>query len=74
MTETTRPTGSQRFGSLTTLLHNIRKRERALAELEEVRKAVFGDPGDEPNVYANHDHLLELAAKMSHAIETLRMT
>jgi hypothetical protein len=54
---------------LRTLLINI-----AIADLEEVRKAVFGDLGDEPNVYADYDRCAELAAKMRRAIDALRIT
>lgn len=46
-------------------------RATALADLEEVRKAVFGDVGDEPNVYADYDRLSELAGKMRHALAAL---
>ncbi len=44
----------------------------ALADLDEVRRAVFGDLGDEPDVYADHDHLTELERKMVAALATLR--
>ena len=43
----------------------------ALINLEEVRKAVFGDVGDEPNVYADYDQCSELAGKMRKAIVEL---
>lgn len=57
---------------LVTLLRNTAKRERALADLEEVYRAVFGHTGDEPDVYADHDRCCELDAKMRRAIDTLR--
>lgn len=60
--------------ALTTLLRNMQKREQALADLEEVRKAVFGDVGDEPDVYADYDRCVELQGKMRRAIDTLRIT
>lgn len=47
------------------------KRIEALADLDEVRKAVFGDVGDEPNVYADYDRCSELSGKMRKAISTL---
>jgi hypothetical protein len=53
---------------------NFAKRDKALADLEEVYKAVFGNIGDEPDVYADHDRCCELDAKMRQAIDTLRMT
>ena len=59
---------------LTTLLHRIAKRSDALADLEEVYRAVFGHTGDEPDVYADYDRCCELDAKMRRAIETLRVT
>ena len=46
-------------------------RAAALSDLEEVRKAVFGDVGDEPDVYADYDLSCELAGKMRRAIEVL---
>lgn len=58
--------------SLTTLLHSLRQREQALADLEEVRKAVFGETGDASDVYADYDRCVELHAKMRRAIDTLR--
>lgn len=60
---------------LRTLLRNLNRRTTALADLDEVYRAVFGnDIGDEPDVYADHDRLLELSSKMRRAIETLRAT
>lgn len=44
---------------------------KALGDLEEVRKAVFGDVGDEPNVYADYDRCSELSGKMRRAIAAL---
>ncbi|QXV73550.1 hypothetical protein [Rhizobium phage RHph_X2_30] len=46
----------------------------ALADLEEVRKAVFGDVGDEPNVYADFDRCSELGGKMRRSIAALETT
>lgn len=43
----------------------------AISDLEEVRKAVFGDVGDEPDVYADYDRCSELAGKMRRAIAAL---
>lgn len=43
----------------------------ALADLDEVRKAVFGDVGDEPDVYADYDRCSELCGKMARAIAAL---
>ena len=59
---------------LSTLLRNLQRRTDAFADLEEVRKAVFGDVGNEPDVYADHDRCIELAAKMRRAIDVLRIT
>lgn len=42
-----------------------------LDDLEDVRKAVFGDVGDEPDVYADYDRLSELSGKMRKAISNL---
>jgi hypothetical protein len=58
---------------LNQLLRNLARRQAALADLEEVRKAVFGDDGDEPDVYADHGRCLELADKMRRAIDVLRL-
>jgi len=58
--------------SLATLMRNTRKRADAIADLEEVRKVVFGDVSDESDVYADHDRACELAGKMRRAIEVLR--
>lgn len=43
-----------------------------IADLEDVRKAVFGDVGDEPDIYADYDRLSATAGKMRQAIETLQ--
>lgn len=43
-----------------TSLDNMHQANEALLKLELVRKAVFGDTGDEPNVYADYDKLLAL--------------
>lgn len=40
-------------------------------DLEEVRKQVFGDVGDEPSVYDDYDELCRLASQMRSAIRTL---
>jgi hypothetical protein len=40
-------------------------------DLEEVRKAVFGDVGDEPNVYSNYDELSRLAGTMGKSLRKL---
>jgi hypothetical protein len=40
-------------------------------DLETVRKAVFGDVGDEPDVYADYDELSRLAGSMRKAISKL---
>jgi len=45
-----------------------------VADLEEVHKAVFGDVGDEPNVYADYDRCSELAGQMRRAIKTLAVS
>ncbi|MFN3833444.1 MAG: hypothetical protein ACK4SQ_14560, partial [Allorhizobium sp.] len=45
---------------------------KPLEDLEEVREAVFGDVGDEPDVYADYDRCSELSGKMRKAIEALR--
>ena len=37
-------------------------------DLEEIRKAVFGDVGDEPDVYSDYDYLCELSRKMREAV------
>lgn len=42
--------------------------EEAMADLESVRKAVFGDAGDEPNCYSDYDRLCELSSSMSSAM------
>lgn len=48
---------------------------QAIADLEEVFREVFGgQPGDEPNVYADYDRLLEMCGKMRRAIEELAKT
>lgn len=39
--------------------------------LDTVRKEVFGDIGDEPDVYADYDRLSELSAMMRNSVETL---
>jgi hypothetical protein len=39
-----------------------------VADLEDIRKAIFGDVGDEPNVYSDYDYLCELSRKMREAI------
>jgi hypothetical protein len=64
----------RKFMSLSILVRNLAKRREAIADLEEVRKAVFGDVGDEPNVYADYDRCVELAAKMRRALDTLSVT
>lgn len=46
--------------------------EDAIVDLEEVRRAVFGDVGDEPDVYADYDRCSELMGKMRRAIDVLR--
>lgn len=43
----------------------------ALDDLEEVRKAVFGDVGDEPDVYSDYDRCSELSGKMRRALSAL---
>lgn len=45
-----------------------------VAELEEVRKAVFGDVGDEPDIYPDYDRCCELAGKMRRAIAAVSTT
>jgi hypothetical protein len=40
-------------------------------DLEEVRKAVFGDVGDEPDIYADYDELSRLAGVMHKALKKL---
>lgn len=42
-----------------------------IADLDEIRRAVFGDIGDEPNVYADYDRCSELQGMMRRAIERL---
>lgn len=42
-----------------------------IADLDEVRRAVFGDVGDEPNVYADYDLCSELQGKMRRALACL---
>lgn len=49
----------------------VSKTADVIADLEEVRKAVFGDVGDEPDAYADYDRLSELSAKMRRAIAAL---
>ena len=58
---------------LVKLLLNTAKRAKALADLEEVHRAVFGEAGSEPDVYADYDRCRELEDKMRRAIDTLRM-
>ncbi|MBP0440447.1 hypothetical protein [Tianweitania sediminis] len=41
-------------------------------DLDEVRKEVFGDVGDEPNVFADYDRACELSGKLQNAISILR--
>lgn len=52
------------------LLHNIAKRTAALADLEEVQQAVFGESS---NVYEDRERCHEFAEKMRRAIEVLRL-
>jgi hypothetical protein len=42
-----------------------------LADLESVRRAVFGDLGGCPDVYADYDQLIAMECKMSHSIAYL---
>jgi hypothetical protein len=56
----------------TNLDNSSQVKQSALADLEEVYRAVFGYIGDEPNVYADYDRLVELSGKMRRAIETLK--
>jgi hypothetical protein len=41
-------------------------------DLDEVRRAVFGDVGDEPDVYADYDRLSELCGKMQKSVHKLQ--
>ena len=47
------------------------REQGAVADLEEVRRAVFGDIGDEPDVYADYDRCSDLANKMREAIKVV---
>lgn len=42
-----------------------------VADLEEVRQAVFGNVGDEPDIYSDYDRCSDLAGKMRRAIAVL---
>lgn len=42
-----------------------------IESLEEIREAVFGHVGSEPNVYADYDKLCELSGKMRDIISTV---
>lgn len=42
------------------------------ADLDEVRRHVFGDVGDEPDVFADYDRACELSGKLQNAISILR--
>jgi hypothetical protein len=59
---------------LSQLLKNVRKRETILANLDEVYQAVFGEIGEEPDVYADYDRCVELKTKMRNAINALRVS
>jgi len=43
----------------------------ALDELEAVRRVVFGDLGDEPDVYADYDRCCETQHRMTRALAVL---
>jgi hypothetical protein len=55
----------------TTIAKRVTPQE-AIADLERVRKAVFGDDtGDAPDIYADYDNCMEMANVMSRAIRSL---
>ena len=45
--------------------------QQIINDLEDVRKAVFGDVGDEPDIYADYDLCTELSGKMRRAIAAI---
>lgn len=45
--------------------------ESAREDLDEVRKAVFGDIGDEPDIFADYDKASEMSGKMRRALAAI---
>lgn len=56
------------------LVHNTAKRATALADLDEICRAIFDDAGGDLDVYVNYDRLCKLRDKMRRAIDVLRQS